>query len=97
MGFHEPEPTNDDPFESKGNDESDSGSEEEMNVNIIPGIMFTFVSPSEPESNIYNGHNGYVLILLEMECWSWIHFFKCFICAQAHEPFVLKHITSNNK
>ncbi len=68
MGFHEPEPTNDDSFESKGNDESDSGSEGEMNVKIIPGIMFTFVSPSEPESNIYKGHNGYVLILLEMEC-----------------------------
>ncbi len=39
MGFHEPEPTNDDPFEIEDNYESDCGSESETNVNIIPGMI----------------------------------------------------------
>jgi len=48
MGFHEPEPTNDDPFESEDNYESDSGSESETNVNIIPG-MIEYIDDSESE------------------------------------------------
>ncbi len=37
---------NDDPFESEDNDESDSGSEGETNVNIIPG-MIEYIGDSE--------------------------------------------------
>ncbi len=51
MGFHEPEPTNDDPFESEDNYESDSGSESETNVNIIPG-MIEYIDDRESEYSI---------------------------------------------
>ncbi len=40
-------------------------------------------------AKVCNGHNGYVL-----KKWTNKILLKCFVCAQAHSAFVLKHITS---
>ena len=52
MGFHEPELTNHDPFESDDDVESHcSSEEEETNVTVLPG-MSEYMTNSESEGSI---------------------------------------------